>query len=335
MKVGLIFGGMSNEKEVSVKSCNCIFENIDKTKYEVNLIFIDEFGEFYSVDNTNLDNKKSIENVLNYLKTFDVVFPCLHGKYGEDGSIQGLLDFAKVKYVGAKVLCSSVCMDKVFTKYIFEKAGLNQAKYQWIKYHENKITYVDKNLEEKEIDFDNLELILNNTLGYPIYVKPSNSGSSVGMSKVSSKDELLKAIKVASLTDKKIIFEEEINGQELECAVLDGEILKLGLVGEVLTDNNFYDYDKKYNNEIDNTLIPANINDYIKEKVEKLTIKAFKAVDGSAIARVDFFLKDDKIYINEINTMPGFTNISMYPKLLESVNISIPEIIDILIKKAS
>lgn len=334
MKVGLIFGGMSNEKDISIKSCECIYKEIDKNKYDVTLIYMDSFGNFHEVENTYLENKKIIENVFEFLKSFDVIFPVLHGKYGEDGTVQGMLEILKIKYVGCNVLSSSICMDKVFTKYVFEKAGFNQAKYEWIKYKDEKVIYVDKNLEEQIIDFDNLELIISNNLKYPVYVKPSNSGSSIGISKVNDKNELLEGIKLASSTDEKIIFEEEIIGRELEVAILESDELIVSEVGEILTDNNFYDFDKKYNNFVENTCITKNLSDITINKLQKSALKAFNAVSANGLSRVDFFLKDDKIYINEINTMPGFTAISMYPKLFENKNLSITELIDILIASA-
>lgn len=334
MNIGLIFGGMSNERDISVKSFEAVYKNIDKNKYKVKLIFIDEKGNFYIVEDIKLSGKKLISNVFEYLQSFEVVFPILHGKYGEDGIIQGMLEMLNIKYVGCNLLSSSICMDKITSKYIFEKAGFNQALYEWIKYKDGKIIYVDKNLDEQEIDFDNLELILCSNLAYPIYVKPSRSGSSIGISKVNNKNELKNAILLASQTDEKIVFEEEILGRELECALLEDNEKIISSVGEVLVNNEFYDFEKKYSSEFINTTINPDITENNINKIEKLARKAFNAVGACGLSRVDFFLKNEKIYINEINTMPGFTSSSMYPKLLENANINFSKIIDILITNA-
>lgn len=261
----------------------------------------------------------------------DVVFPALHGLYGEDGTIQGLLELLKIKYVGCKVLASSVSMDKVYTKVLFEKAGIPQANYIYIKACNNTYTFVDKQFNEQK-----LELMKKSAkrqkkqLGYPVFVKPSNSGSSVGINKAKNSEELKQAIMYAEKYDTKILIEEEIKGREIECAVLEDEEVKASTVGEILPADEFYTFDAKYKNQASRTVIPAELEQDKIEETRNMAIKAFKAVDGSGLARVDFFIKkaDNKVYINEINTMPGFTQISMYPKLWEKCGIQYSDLLD-------
>ena len=279
---------------------------------------------------------EKINNEIEYLKNMDVVFPALHGLYGEDGTIQGLLELFNVKYVGCKVLASAVSMDKVYTKILFEKANIPQANYIYIKAFNNIYTVVDNQLNEQELNLDEVSSMVEKQLGYPAYVKPSNSGSSVGISKAKNSDELKTAIKEAVKYDKKILIEEEIKGKEIECAILKNEKVEASTVGEILSADEFYSFDAKYKNKDSKTVIPANISKMEIEEIRKLAIKAFNAVDGSGLARVDFFIKeaDNKIYINEINTMPGFTQISMYPKLWEQCGIKYSDLLDKLIDSA-
>lgn len=233
----------------------------------------------------------------------------LHGLYGEDGTIQGLFEMIKVPYVGCKVLASSLAMDKVYTKIIIEKAGIKQTKSEYIrKFNENYI-YIDKTFNEKICTIDEICEIMEKNLKYPMFVKPSNSGSSVGVNKAETKEELKEMIKIASKYDKKILVEQGIVGHEVECAVLGNEEAIASNVGEIKSAEEFYSFDAKYKNQESRTLIPAEISKENQEKIRKLAIKAFKAIDGKGLSRVDFFVEDktEEIYLNEINTLPGFT----------------------------
>ncbi len=233
----------------------------------------------------------------------------LHGLYGEDGTIQGLFEMIKVPYVGCRVLASSLAMDKVYTKIIIEKAGIKQTKSEYIrKFNENYI-YIDKTFNEKICTIDEICEIMEKNLKYPMFVKPSNSGSSVGVNKAETKEELKEMIKIASKYDKKILVEQGIVGREVECAVLGNEEAIASNVGEIKSAEEFYSFDAKYKNQESRTLIPAEISKENQEKIRKLAIKAFKAIDGKGLSRVDFFVEDktEEIYLNEINTLPGFT----------------------------
>ena len=233
----------------------------------------------------------------------------LHGLYGEDGTIQGLFEMIKVPYVGCRVLASSLAMDKVYTKIIIEKEGIKQTKSEYIrKFNENYI-YIDKTFNEKICTIDEICEIMEKNLKYPMFVKPSNSGSSVGVNKAETKEELKEMIKIASKYDKKILVEQGIVGHEVECAVLGNEEAIASNVGEIKSAEEFYSFDAKYKNQESRTLIPAEISKENQEKIRKLAIKAFKAIDGKGLSRVDFFVEDktEEIYLNEINTLPGFT----------------------------
>ena len=326
IKIAVIYGGMSTEHDVSVVSAKNVIDNLNIGKYEIHKIEIAKNGEW-------LTGGKRIKNILEELQKVDVVFPVLHGLYGEDGTIQGMLELLGIPYVGCKVLASSVCMDKVYTKYILKNSKINQAKFVYIK---NENTYVDDDLEEIELQNDEIIDVVEKKLGFPVFVKPSNSGSSVGVTKANNGVELIKAIQTASQYDKKVLIEETIVGKEVECAVLGNDKVLASTVGEILSAEDFYTYDAKYNNSESKTVIPASIPEETIEEIKRLAVKAFKAVDGSGLARVDFFVEKDtnKVYLNEINTMPGFTSISMYPKLWEHEGLEYSELLDQLVKLA-
>lgn len=331
IKLGIIFGGMSTENEVSVKSAMSIINNIDIEKYELFEIYITKNGEWI-----DYRKNKRIENVMEYLKFLDVVFPVLHGLYGEDGTIQGLFELLRLPYVGCKVLASSIGMDKVYTKIIFEKAGLLQAKYEYIRKYKDKYFYINKNFNEEYLSLEEVVEKLVRNINFPMYIKPSNSGSSIGINKAKNKEELKKYIEIASTYDNKIVVEEGIVGKEVECAVLGNEEILVSGVGEIKPADEYYSYEAKYNNKNSITEIPAKIDYELVEKIREQAKKAFKAIDGRGLSRVDFFIEKDsnKVYINEINTLPGFTNISMYPKLFEEYGISYKKLIDKLIELA-
>ncbi len=344
VKLGLIFGGMSTENEVSVMSANSILKNLDKDKYEIFPIYISKDGAWYeylNLDNIeidkNLSNTREINNIVKYLQNLDVIFPVLHGLYGEDGTIQGLFKLLKKPYVGCGVLASSVGMDKAYTKIVFDRANINQAQYIYLKKYKDKYIYVDKEFNEQYMDLDEIVDMVDSNLGFPVFTKPSNSGSSIGINKAKNKEELKEHIKHASEFDNKILIEEGIEGAEVECAVLGNEEVIASCVGEIKSAEEFYSYDSKYENENSKTIIPADIDKEVSDKIKKLAVKAFKAIDGKGLSRVDFFVEknSNKVYINEINTLPGFTKISMYPKLFEAEGIKYNELLDRLISLAS
>ncbi len=347
IKLGVIFGGMSTEHDVSIVSATSIIKNLNKEKYEVLPIYIDNEGKWYCYAKNveeievlkvgeKLDNIEPIENVLQYLRNLDVAFPVLHGLYGEDGTIQGLFELLKLKYVGCRVLGSSICMDKAYAKVIFDKAEISQAKYMYIKAKNNDYRYIDNNFNEQKLTLDEISKKAKEKLGFPVFVKPSNSGSSVGIKKANNEEELKQAIVYAAKFDTKIVIEEEIIGREVECAVLGNEDVEATCVGEILPAEEFYTFDAKYNNAQSRVVIPAQISYEKQEEIKKLAIKAFKAVDGKGLSRVDFFIKKDteEVVINEINTLPGFTQISMYPKLWENSGLKYSELLDKLIELA-
>lgn len=346
-KVAVIFGGISTEHDVSVVSGTSVIEKLNKEKYEIFPTYIDLDGAWYAYKRkvseikvieigTKLEELEKIDNIINYLQQMDVAFPVLHGLGGEDGSIQGLFKMLNLPYVGCGILASSVGMDKVYTKVIFEKAGIPQAKYEYIKVVDEEYIYVSKDFTEEKIELSEIAKKVNKNFTYPMFIKPSNSGSSVGVKKAKNKEELEEAIENAAKYDTKILIEQGIDGREIECAVLGNEEVTSSPVGEVLSAEDFYSFDSKYINTESKTVIPADIDKEISNEIRDLAIKAFKAIDGKGLSRVDFFVerKTNKIYINEINTLPGFTTISMYPKLFEQIGIKYSDLLDKLISLA-
>jgi len=347
MKLGVIFGGMSTEHDISVVSGSSVLKNLNKEKYDITPIYIDENGDWFKYDKdiNEIEIMKvgeqpkelsKLTDPMAVIKSMDVVFPVLHGLYGEDGTIQGLFELLKVPYVGCRVLGSSVCMDKVYTKIILEKAGINQAKAVYVRRFNDKYILVDDKFNEKVMDLEEVATEVEKVTGLPAFIKPSNSGSSVGINKAKTIDELKNAIEYASKFDCKILVEENINGREIECAVIGNEEVDASCVGEILPAEDFYSFDAKYNNAESRVVIPAEIDIDISETIRKTAIRAFKAVDGKGLSRVDFFVEKgtNKIYLNEINTMPGFTTISMYPQLWNECGKSYSDLLDELIKNA-
>lgn len=328
IKLGVVYGGMSTEHEVSISSAKSIIDNLDKEKYEIYKIFINKDGEWL------LEERDG--NALEILKSLDVVFPVLHGMYGEDGKIQGFLETLKIPYVGCNVIGSAMGMDKVYSKIIFERAKIPQAKYAYIKKVNEQYIYVTEDFEMLHLPLENICKKIEEKIGFPVFVKPSNSGSSVGINKAHNLSELEEYIKYAGKFDNKILVEENISGREIECAVLGNDEPKTSEVGEILAADEFYTYDAKYNNSASKTEVPANLPKEIKDKMRAYAVKAFLALDCKGLSRVDFFVEKEtsKIYINEINTMPGFTNISMYSKLWEYSGIKYSNLLDELIKLA-
>jgi len=347
MKIAVIFGGKSTEHNISNVSGTSVIYNLDKNKYDIYPIYIDREGVFYKytkpVNEINIlkvdeDIKEieAIDNIIEYLKDMDVIFPVLHGLYGEDGTIQGLFELLGKKYVGCKVLGSSLCMDKVYAKILFEKANINIAKSLYIKKEENKYIYIDSQFNKIDISSDKLIDLVEKELKLPVFIKPSNSGSSFGVNKAKAKEEIIKYLEEAFKYDDKVLIEEGIIGKEVECAVLGDDEIIVSSVGEVISAEEFYSFDSKYKNSDSKTLIPARIDEKIIEEIRDLAKKAYVACDCRGLSRVDFFVEENtnRIIINEINTLPGFTEISMYPKLMDNIGINYSKLLDKLIELA-
>jgi len=335
IRIGIIFGGQSSEHEVSIQSAKNVYSAIDRSKYDPVLIGISKKGKWLTIGSKDFQQIAS-QNYLALPETiqslefnphesfssekFDVVFPILHGSLGEDGTIQGLLKLMGVPFVGADVLGSAVGMDKDVMKRLLRDAGIPVVKFLVFHRHQKiSFAYVKKNL------------------ALPFFVKPANAGSSIGVSKVSNEDEFTKAINEAFKHDRKILIEEGINAREIECSVLGNEEKLASVPGEVVPTHEFYDYDAKYLDENGSRLeIPAKLTPIQSKNVQQLAIKACKVLCIDGMARVDFFLdkKSSQLYLNEVNTIPGFTNISMYPKLWEASGLSYSKLIDRLIQLA-
>lgn len=344
IKLGIIFGGKSTEHNVSVVSATSIIYNLDKKKYDIYPVYIDKDGNYYKylkkideIEILKMDDKivelEPIINIFEYLKDIDIVFPVLHGLYGEDGTIQGMLELMNKKYVGCKVLSSSLCMDKAYTKVLFRSCDIEQAKSMYITKYKEKYIYIDNNFNRTTLTKEELKLLVEEYLKYPVFIKPSNSGSSIGVNKASNDIELEEYLNQAFLYDSKVLIEETIIGREVECAILGNDDLTISNIGEVKSAEDFYTYDSKYKNKKSNTLIPTDIDLNISNKIKEIAKKAYYACDCKGLARVDFFIENNtnRIILNEINTMPGFTEISMYPKLMEEINYSYSKLLDKLI----
>lgn len=323
IKLGLIYGGVSTEHEVSISSYESIIKNIDKDKYEITSFYISKDGTWFT------DGKRT-KDVFNSLKEMDCVFPILHGKNGEDGNIAGMLEIIGVSYVGCKTLSSAICMDKVITKKLLEKANISVAKYMFIKKLNDNFYWVQDNYDYVLLDKEILDLSVNTLLNYPVVVKPSRSGSSVGVSVANDYLELENAINEASIYDEKILIEEFIDGKELEVAVLGNNDLTVSNIGQVIPDEIVYSYNSKYKGN-SKTVVLNTIEENLESKIKNIVLTTYKVLDCSGLARVDMFLIGNEVLVNEVNTMPGFTSISMYPKLMESINISYTDLIDRLI----
>ena len=345
LKIAVLFGGRSGEHEVSRNSAFTVASSLRNT-YDVFPIGIAKDGEWYgpipisdiagfSPDNyknkliTILPNPKSGGTIysLPYLEPvmrINIFFPVLHGTFGEDGTIQGLFELANVPYVGAGVLASSVGMDKVIMKKVFEQSGLPQVPY---------LSYLRKNIQTQQ---DSIIHEIEESLGYPCFVKPANLGSSVGISKASNSVELLAALVLATRYDRKVIIEKGVSAREIEVSVFGNDEPEASLPGEIVPCNDFYDYNAKYLDDRSALIIPAQLTEAQIAEIRELAVKAYKAIDCSGLSRIDFFLTNDteELLINEINTLPGFTLISMFPKLWEHTGISIEELTKKLVQFA-
>jgi len=324
-RIGLIFGGKSSEHEVSLMSAASVLKAIDKEKYEVVQIAISKTGSWYLCDAEPDEIEKGAWartampfSVGDLQSRIDFALPILHGAFGEDGTIQGLFEMLDIPYAGCGVLASAACMDKIVAKALFEKAGIPTCKY--LSLDAEKAKSLDKDLIAEE-------------LGYPVFVKPANAGSSVGISKVKNEAELDKAIELAAQNDRRIIIEEEIVGRELEIGMIGNADLTASAIGEIVAANEFYDYESKYQNSETRLSIPAELTKDQRRKLEALAKKAYKACDCAGFARCDFFMDNEsgEILINEINTIPGFTNFSMVPLLFAEAGIPYSELIEKII----
>lgn len=340
-KLLIVCGGQSSEHIVSRMSCTSVLNNIHKNLYKITLVGIDKDGTWYLLDqnqkdlakNSWLNNSTEIKDIFGLLKEHDVVFPVLHGMNGEDGTIQGLFELAGVPYVGCRVLGSSVSMDKIYTKKILDTAGIPQVKSLYVKKrYDDKLVVVDNNFHEHEEILN----IVKKELGFPVFIKASRSGSSVGCFRCNKEEDLINTLQEAAKYDRHIVVEECIDCIELETAVLGNDDVIVSRVGQIMPHGEFYTFESKYEDAESKTCIPALVDEKIQEEIRKLAIRVFKAVDGHGLSRVDFFLdrKTNKIYLNEINTLPGFTNISMYPQLIEDFGIGYSDLIDKLIELA-
>ena len=365
LRVGVLYGGRSGEHEVSLASAASVFANMDRTRYEPVAIRIEKDGRWALADRppatmsaaevieharleaarpsrtgreVHFMARPSEETILSIDRrssrgedgqalvtglNLDVIFPVLHGPYGEDGTIQGLLELANVPYVGAGVLASAVGMDKGMMKVVFAAAGLPVCPYCAVLRH------------DWQSNRDAVAADLEKALHYPMFVKPANLGSSVGISKAKNRDGLIDAMDLAGSFDRRIVVEAAVpNAREIECAVIGNDAPEASVPGEVIPSREFYDYEAKYVDEGSRTIIPADIGPRTEAEIKRLSILAFKAIDCAGMARVDFLLSPDKIFVNEVNTIPGFTTISMYSKLWAATGVDYPTLVDRLIALA-
>lgn len=343
--VCVLFGGLSCEHGVSCVSASYVAENLDAERYNVIKIGISREGKWY-LFNGGTDEMREEKWLKDGLKRavlspdredhgilvfepdggvsriyVDVVFPVLHGLYGEDGTVQGLLELAGIPYVGPGVAASANGMDKVFSKIIFADAGLNQADF----------IYFD---DVKQTPFCEIAQQVESKFTYPVFVKPANTGSSLGVSKVYNEEQLKAAVEQAAGIDRKVLIEETLSGHEIECAVMGNDDISASVLGEILPDSDFYDYDAKYVSET-KTEYPAKLDPETTKKVQEAAVKAYRALGCKGLSRADFFVNDKGVYVNELNTIPGFTSISMYPQLRMYEGITYSQLLDQLIELAS
>ena len=350
LRVAVIFGGRSGEHEVSLASATSIMDNLDRSKYDVVPVGITREGRWLldgdpmaalqaghvpsgedpalvslvSTEAQHLPAESPLQGKRTGGLAVDVIFPVLHGPYGEDGTIQGLLEMAGVPYVGAGVLASAAGMDKAIMKALFLERGLPVVRH---------LVLLRK---EWESDPDGVMDRIERSIGYPCFTKPANLGSSVGISKATSRSRLSEALAIAARYDRKLVVEQGIDAREIECSVLGNDDPVASVPGEVVPCNEFYDYRAKYVDEGSQLMIPAPLPEETTEEIRRIAVKAFKAVDCSGMARVDLFVEKGtgKVFLNEINTIPGFTKISMYPKLWEASGLTYSRLIDRLIELA-
>jgi D-alanine-D-alanine ligase len=349
VRVGLVYGGKSGEHEVSLQTAYAVMGEFDYSKYEIKPFYITKQGEWKtgevlyarpsSVEELRYAGSEAKQTGFALAPLFeglnkgaavdsetriDVVFPLLHGTFGEDGTIQGLFEMANIPYVGAGVLASAVGMDKILMKKVFAQEGLPQCVFR----------FFNRTQWERDASFFIMECEVS--LGYPCFIKPANLGSSVGVSKAKNREELVAAVNYAFRFDRKVIVEEFVDAREIEVSVLGNDDAKASLPGEIAPSNEFYDYKAKYIDGKSTMQIPAILSPEITESIREMAVRAFQAIDGSGLSRVDFFLRksDNQIFINEVNTLPGFTPFSMYPLMWKETGIPYKELLDTLISLA-
>lgn len=350
VRVGLVYGGKSGEHEVSLQTAYAVMGEFDYNKYEIKPFYITKQGEWKtgdalqarpgSVEELRFTASEAKQTGFALAPLFaglnageaaasgepgiDVVLPLLHGTFGEDGTIQGLFEMANIPYVGAGVLASAVGMDKIMMKKVFAQEGLPQCIFR----------YFNRTQWERDASFFIMECEV--ALGYPCFIKPANLGSSVGVSKAKNREELVAAVNYAFRFDRKVIVEEFVDAREIEVSVLGNDDAKASVPGEIAPSNEFYDYKAKYIDGKSTMQIPAILPLEITESVREMAVRAFQAIDGSGLSRVDFFLRkdDNQLFINEVNTLPGFTPFSMYPLMWKETGIPYKELLDTLISLA-
>ena len=344
--IGLVFGGESSEHEVSIQSAKTIYSALSHScnseRFIVNPIYIEKngfwedseysksilFGEKDSTKQIKIkkDYSYKLTNFLIESNKVDVWFPALHGPNGEDGVVQGLFKLTGKPFVGSGILGSSLGMDKVAMKSIFKSFNLPQTPYIYL-HKDNLLNKLFMKSIFEEID---------ESIKYPCFVKPANLGSSIGITKAYSKQEVIAGLEIAAKHDERIIIEKNIEGRELECGVLGKSTMKSSVIGEVQFQTDWYTYESKYDENLSNTIIPADLNMDIFNKIQKLAIEACKAINAFGLARVDFFYQEStqQIYINEVNTLPGFTKTSMYPMLWEASGLKLEKLVASLIEIA-
>ncbi|MEC4805073.1 MAG: D-alanine--D-alanine ligase family protein [Jaaginema sp. PMC 1079.18] len=340
-RVGLLFGGRSGEHEVSISSARAISQALGELadKYDTSPFYIDKEGIWHDCSTAQgilasgqpltieMSDKRQLWQFPPEVTAVDVWLPVLHGPNGEDGTIQGLLTLMQVPFVGSGVLGSAAGMDKISMKLLFSQVGLSQVNYTSV---------TRSQIWSNPCVFPKLCDEIEAEIGYPCFIKPANLGSSVGIAKVRDRNELEAALDNAASYDRRIIIEAGVKAREVECAVLGNEDPKASVIGEITFESDFYDYETKYTEGLAQLHIPANLPDEITAKIQEMAIQAFAAVDGAGLARVDFFYVEatGEVFINEINTFPGFTATSMYPRLWGATGVDFPELIDRLLQLA-
>ncbi len=348
LSVCVLFGGMSPEHEVSLRSAESVLNNIDHEKYNVYPVGITKDGDWIIFGGTDyselpagtwMDNPENRRGTISPIRgqglfrfegdcvvreRIDVVFPVLHGENGEDGAIQGLLQLAGIPYVGPHIAASAVAMDKTLTKLVVDQAGVPQAAWHPVR------------AQELAYHMDKVVATLEKKFSYPMFVKPAGTGSSVGVSKASDRTALERALTEAAKFDKKVLVEEFIHGREIEVAVMGNSSPMASGCGEIDSGAEFYDYEAKYVTDTSTAYIPARISEEVEEQVRDLAVKVYSAIGCQGLSRVDFFVtyEDSRVVFNEINTLPGFTSISMYPKLFAASGIPYTQLIDELLELA-
>ena len=347
LRIAVVFGGMSSEHEVSLLSTASVLKNLSAEKYEIYPMGITKSGRWFFYPGSFdliptgewelhpgcvpavISPDSSVGGIVMmpqegrcHIRKLDAVFPVLHGRFGEDGTIQGLFSLAGIPFVGADTLSSAVCMDKEVANSLLDNAGIIRTPWDVI---------YSENIDQPDSFLDRWEELF----GYPMFIKPANSGSSVGVSKAANRESLKEAVKLAFRYDSKVLVEKAVFGKELECAVLGNEDPVASVVSEIAPVNEFYDYDAKYNTPSE-TFLPARIDSELSKKIQETSVKAYKLLGCSGMARVDFLFDEAAsiLYLNELNTIPGFTDISMYPKMTAASGIPYPRLLDRLIDLA-